>query len=196
MTTIRSLRSFIVPTGTQIITSLGISLVYLGLYFHDRLTQLITGASGTKPVDFQESYQHQVNAISQLGFTKDLTIGIFWAGVGIIGYFLVITIVNLIIALRNEVVVDSMYAHSGTLRSHFVEPLVRLGLIVVFALVLLLTLGALIPGVWLPMFGNLVLFGFSWLYLVQEIVAVLGLALNVYVLLLLFLAIKNTAEFV
>ena len=192
----RTIRSFIVPTGSQVTASLVIALVYLGLYFHAALAKLIAGASGTNTANFQESYQNQINAISQLGFTKYLTIGIFWAGVAIVGYFLIITLINLVIALRNEVVIDSMYAHSGGLPSRFIEPLVRLGFIAIFALVLLFTLDALIPHAWLPLFGNLMLNGFSASYAIEAAAAVLGFALNVYVLILLFLAVKNTEEFV
>ena len=196
MTSFRAVHSFLLPTGSQIVASLVITLVYLGLYFHDALLKIITGATNTKQAYFQQSYNDQINAIGQLSFTKDLTIGIFWAGVGIIGYFVIITLANLLIALRNEVVLDKMYADSGGLPSHLVEPLVRLGLIVVFALALLLTLNALIPGVWLPLFGNLLLGDYSVTAAIQAVLAVIGFTFNVYLIGLLFLAIKNTDEFV
>jgi hypothetical protein len=196
MTSFRAIRSFLVPTGSQIIASLVVALVYLGLYFHDALLNLITGAAGTKQAYLQQSYNDQVSAIGQLSFTKDLTIGIFWAGVGIVGYFVVITLVNLLIALRNEVVIDKMYASSGGFLSHLTEPLVRLVLIVVFAVGSLITLEGLIPGVWLPLFGNLLLGDYSATGVGEAILAVIGFTFNVYLIGLLFLAIKNTDEFV
>lgn len=191
---IRQLGSFLIPTWTQLILSLGGSLLILGLAYHTALASLITGAAGTQPAYFQASYQDQLNTVSQFGFTRDLTIGVFWAAVGIMGYFLVITIINLVIALRNEIVIDGMFADSGTLPSRFVEPLVRLALIFVFAILLALSLWILLPGLWLNLFGNLMLIGDTPLYIAEAVVAVLGLAVNIYSLGLLFLAIKNLDE--
>lgn len=196
MTSFRAIRSFLVPTGSQIVASLAVALVYFVLYFHDVLLKIITGAANTKQAYVQQSYNDQINAIGQLGFTKNLTIGIFWAGVGIIGYFAVITLANLLIALRNEIVIDRMYASSGGFISHLVEPMVRLMLIVVFAVGLLITLEGLIPGVWLPLMGSLLLGGFSLVGVGYAILAMLGFTFNAYLIGLLFLAIKNTDEFI
>lgn len=184
------IRRMIAPTGSQAIVSTLLSLIVLGVIFHSSLTGLLAGATNTSQGNLATSYQQALSHVSSVGVVSKLAIGLFWAGVGVVGYFLLLTATNFFIALRNEVVIDTTFTNTGPLIARFKLPLIRLLLVGVFAIFLLLTRGRLLP-LWESLAGHLILDGYSPINLLELVVAIIGLALNIYVGWMLALVIKN-----
>jgi hypothetical protein len=167
-----------------------VSVIVLGVVFHTGIVALLAGAANTSQGNLHTSYNQALNHISSVGLVSKLAIGLFWAGVGVVGYFLVLTATNFFIALRNEVVVDTTFTNTGPLIARFRLPIARLLLVVVLAMFLLLTRGLFLPY-WEDLAGHIILTGYSSTYLLDLLLAIIGLAVNIYLGWMLALVIKD-----
>jgi hypothetical protein len=182
----------IVPTPTQALLSLLLSIVLLGVIFRRHLVALISGSSGVSTSQLQSSYNAQLTRLTHIGFMPALTIGVFWAGVAVVGYVVALELLNLVIGVRNEVVVDTTFINRGPLGGRLGRPLVRVGLAVVFLLYLLLAVQVLLP-VWTGWVGQLVLKQTTLGSIESTVGGVVGLAVTIYVGWLLGIILKNFA---
>lgn len=146
----------IVPTPLQAISSLLVSVLLLAAVFRNHLIDVITGSSGVNPSELGLSYHDNLTKLTHIGFMPELTIGVFWAGVAVVGYILIIDLANLVIGLRNEVVVDTSFLNAGPATARVARLLIRFGIAIVFFLYLLVAAKLLLP-VWTDLAGQAVL---------------------------------------
>ncbi len=180
----------IVPTGAQAFWSLLCAIALLGVVFRDRLVALITGSSGVTSSQLQASYTGQLQKLTHIGFMPALTIGVFWAGVGVVGYIVVLEVINVLINVHNEVVVDTTFVNAGSLRSRMTRPLMRIGIAVGLLLYLVLTLRVLLP-IWANLTGHVLFGGITVGASADAVGGVVGLAITLYGAWLLAIVLKN-----
>ena len=185
-----AITKIVAPTANQMVLSCVLSILALTLIFQSHLIVLITGASGITPSELHSSYYRALTTINNVGFVPKLTIGLFWACVGMVAYFLALTAFNFVIALRNEVVVDTTFTNMGAVGLRFRLPILRLALTAVLGAYLALAVVVLLP-LWIQLTGHLLLVGFSITNLLLTLVAIIGLATTIYVGWMLALAIKD-----
>jgi len=180
----------IVPTPTQAVLSLLLSVGLLGVVFRRRLVTLISGSSGVSSSQLQQSYGGQLTRLTHIGFMPTLTIGVFWAGVAVVGYVVALELINLTIGLRNEVVVDTTFVNAGPVGGRLGRPLTRIGLAVGLLLYLVLAVQVLLP-LWTGLVGHIVLGRVAAGSIEGAAGGIIGLAVTIYGGWLLGIVLKN-----
>lgn len=179
-----------IPTPTQALFSMLASIILLGVIFRNHLVAWLTGSSGISSGQLQSSYKGELTKLTHIGFMPDLTIGLFWAAVGVVGYVAVVELVNVFISARNELVVNATFANLGPFSQRLVRPLVRLAIAVGFLIYIVVGLRVLLP-LWTDLAGRLLLGRIDSGAIESAVGGLVGLAATLYGGWLLGVVLRN-----
>lgn len=185
----QTLKRIFIPTLTQVIASLGIAVAIMVIAYRNLLVSLVAQGSYVPESDISQSLNNELVNLSTVPFIERFSVGLFWAAIACVVYIAYIAISNVFIGLRNNYVIDTQFVHEeGSWRYRIRSLAVKLGWLVVFLAASWLSLTALLP-LWLWLFGFPLMVGSSTSILLTPL-GLLGMALNVYVVWMLFLAVR------
>jgi hypothetical protein len=170
------LRSVLVPTSSQILAAVFISLVFLlASQFVPFLTKI--GVTPTAIDVTQHQLWSRLEVILRSPVASHAALLAFWATVGLVAYLICWGAYNVLIEARNEVTLNTAYTNRG----HWRGPYETLALKAASAVGLAVVLWSLRYGVsfWLALSAG-VLTNFTLASVAASVIAVLGLALQLY----------------
>lgn len=185
----QTLKRIFIPTPTQVVVSLGAAVVIMVIAYRNLLVSLVAQGSYVPESDISQTLNSQLVNLSTVPFIERFSVGLFWAAIACVVYIAYIAISNVLIGLRNNYVIDTQFVHEeGSWRYRMRSLAVKLGWLVVLLAAIWLSLTALLP-LWLWLFGVPLMIGSSTSILLTPL-GLLGLALNIYVVWMLFLAFR------
>src|SRR5205807_458541 len=119
----RRLKRLIIPEPGQVIICLASSLVIIVLIFRDWLSGYLTRPANISSSQLANTYQQQLALLNQSPLVRNAAIVIFWAAVGLLAYLFYLILSNLLIDVRNEVVIETGYKNQGRLQQKLKMPL-------------------------------------------------------------------------
>lgn len=185
----QTLKRILIPTPVQLIISLGLAIVIMLVAYRNLLIALVAQNSYVPESDISQVLDGYLAELSTVPLVANLSVGLFWAAVACVAYIGYIAASNILINMRNNYVIDTQFANEeGNWRYRVRSLLIKAGWAVLLLATLMLSLTSLIP-LWLRWFGDPLLVG-STVPLLFVPLGLLGMAFNIYLLWMLFLAIK------
>ncbi len=179
----QSLRRVLLPTWGQAWGSLGISLAIIGLLYRDQIWQRIRSGS-VNTVLGQLGYNNQISGITNSPVVHTLVIVAFWSAIGLVAYTVVWSLINVMIEAKNEVVLETAYTNKSAFVQRARTPLLQLGLAAVLFIGLLVCAHTAFPY-WLRLAYAAINATSVVTMAGYAVLAVGGLTINIYALLLL-----------
>ncbi|HEX3082532.1 MAG TPA: hypothetical protein VHQ86_04725 [Candidatus Saccharimonadia bacterium] len=177
------LREVLVPTFSQGLGSIFIALVILVGLDLDQFLQ-VTGLGTLAIGTARDALHDRFHLILTSPAVSNLALITFWAAVGLLAYLACWSAYNLIIGARNEITLNTEYTNRSHWQSHIEDLSVKAtGALLLVGLVALLKPGL---SLWLAL-GAPALITPGAFTIATGIVAVLGLALQLYAILALVL---------
>jgi hypothetical protein len=183
---VERLRTVVVPTSTQVLGSLFISLALLTL----SQSQSIIKRFGISPAAIdatQNQFQSRLEVILRSPIASSIALLTFWATVGLVAYLICWGIYNLLVEARNEVTLTTAYTNRSDYNhpGHWRGPFETLALKAAAAVGLAVIISSLRYGVsyWLALSAG-VLENTSLPTALAALGAVFGLALQLYLVLM------------
>lgn len=185
----QTLKRIFIPTPTQLIVSLGLAIIVMVAAYRNLLFALVAQSSYVPESDISQTLNDQLVNLSSFPLIERLSVGLFWAAVACVAYIAYIAVSNVLIGLRNNYVIDTQFVHEeGSWRYRLRSLAVKVGWGVLLVATIWLTLTAVLP-LWLKLFGDPLMVG-STTSIVFTPVGLVGLALNIYIIWMLALAVK------
>lgn len=179
--TAETLKRIIIPTVTQVIVSVCLSVLLFVVAFKDGLYSLFFSQGDSFAPYFSQSYQAQLSLISNSPIVDFLVKALFWAGVGLVAYLIFLGISNVFIEARNEAVVEAEYTNKDKISRRLHKPLMQLGMAVVLIVAMLISVSLLLPF-WLQSFESGFAGPLGIMSVVGPLIAVIGTSVNICLL--------------
>lgn len=156
------------------------SVTFVVTYYVDIVAKL-TGQSNISESILRQTLGDQISGFTSIGVVNTAVIAIFWGAVGLIAYTTVWAMASAYTSAQNGVKVEKEYTNRGVLKDRLKVPLIRAGIVLLLAILLVVTMKQLWPY-WLGLFGQFLSLvtsetGTSLQYLVG---AYAGALLNLY----------------
>ncbi len=178
-----SLKSVLVPTFRQAAGCLAASLLVIGFVYRTQIWHRLSQDSLSKSLK-NINYGDSLSSITNSPILHTAVIVLFWGGVGLVAYTLIWSLINVVIEARNEIVLETTYTNRSNFNDRLHTPLLQIGLAIALFAGLFLT-----AKFGLPYWLNLAFMSVNAVSLLLTIgyglAAVLGLATNIYVLIML-----------
>ena len=185
----QTLKRIFIPTPVQVAVSLSVAVAIMVIAYRNLLVSLVAQGSYVPESDISQTLNNELVNLSTVPFIERFSVGLFWAAIACVVYIAYIAIGNVLIGLRNNYVIDTQFVHEeGSWRYRIRSLAVKLGWLVVLLAAGWLSLTALLP-VWLWLFGFPLTAG-SLTSIILAPLGLLGLSLNIYVVWMLFLAVR------
>ena len=179
-------RAVVIPTASQALSSAFLALLILSLAQSRSLLQRVGINPDTLSLGSSQ-FQVQFDNVLRSSLASQAALIAFWATVGLVAYLVCWGIYNLLIEARNKITLTTAYTNRTDPASggrHWIGPLETLALKAVSAAALALTIGSLWYGLsfWITLARQAVAQPAA-LTIAAGLAAVLGLALQLYLLL-------------
>lgn len=172
------------PTNKEIVLFQILSVaVLIAVHYSLIINRLLQGLSVTRQ-EFKFILDPHVTFFNQIGQTQAayyVVIALFWAGLGIVTYFVLLTAAGLLIELKNLMVYEASYTHKSRLTDSLRVTGMRLSLALMLVALVIVTIVYGLP-LWFTLFIKALLSSSAAVMLGLLAAAVFGLAVNLYTL--------------
>ncbi len=173
----------LIPTTSQLLVCLVLALMLQASVFQSLVLPYFFNSNSLVPY-LDTGKQLGLSHLNNFAFVRLIVQGAFWAVVGLCAYVIYLGLVNAIVEARNEVVVSTEFANKGKRGSRLLSLRWPLGLLAGFVAVVWLT-AKIGFNLWLGLTGQLITGGVTMWHILAAIASLLGLATNLYILLIL-----------
>lgn len=171
-------------TQVQLLGSLVLALVIILIEYGAIIIHAVESGSAVPVGDTGKTVSSHVlgflRYLSNLQNADNIFTGLFWAVVAVLLYYAFITISNIIISIRNEVVVDVNYSKGSVAKVLFARFGSKILAVCAFVALLAASIFVLVPF-WMDLIGNFVFSGLHLADIPLLLTGYLGLAVNIYV---------------
>jgi hypothetical protein len=173
------LLAVLLPTRAQLLWSLVLALGILVLSQSEPILNRL-GITGSAITTVQQQFESHSAVVLRSYLLSQAAVVVFWAAVGLVAYLLCWGAYNVLIEARNEVTLNTAYTNRG----HWRGPWQTLGLKMIAAIGLILSIAALPPGLSLWILkGSEFLLTFSPASVAWAIGSIVGCAIQLYLIL-------------
>ncbi len=175
------IKSIITPSLWQVVVCFLLSLALMLALYGDTTLELLSKSSHTNNSSVSSSFVGYLTAFAALPFTGNVFIILFWGMLALLVYIVGLAIANVLIDLRNAVVINTEFTKPSAVKSEFNPILARFFAILTLVVVLIICGWLIVP--WLiQLVGAVLLTGFALSTLLPGIFAICGTALVFYLI--------------
>ncbi len=174
-------KTILIPSPWQIAACMLVSILIIVAVYWNTLIDIIAKNSSTSASTLADSLASYLSSFSTLPFTGNIFIILFWGVLAVAVYCTGLILANVLIDMRNSVVVTTKFTKPAGASKGVSRFLVQLG--AALALVgLLVVCGTIVFPFFIQMVGSALLAGFSLSALASAVVGICGNAAALYLI--------------